>query len=138
MNKKPAIVKYLGETNENLIHGKQYQAYFVEYWETERNNLHVLDESGEINYWYELEDFEIIEDKDSLLNLNEATVKCLTHRFEDDFTSCLEYGKEYKAIGRVGDEYLIYTGSLNYFFNAGNFEVVDDSQDVLKDEIYCR
>ena len=24
MNKKPAIVKYLGETNENLIHGKQY------------------------------------------------------------------------------------------------------------------
>jgi len=67
--KRPAIVRFIGDEEHTKVyseHGlrlnKYYLAYFVEYWETERDNIHIKNDTCKIEYWYELKDFKIIED----------------------------------------------------------------------------
>ena len=97
---KPAIVEYQGRSSKKFTKGKQYEAFFLEYWEGVRNSLHVRGNDGRVTDFNPFEYFALISDDDNLLNDYEATVKCITRRFEDIAGCHLIYGKEYKAIGR--------------------------------------
>ena len=136
-DKEPATVRYLGKSTDNIVHGKCYKAFFIEYWEAERENLHVLDETGEIKYWYLMEDFEIIEDKDNVLNLYSAKVKCVTHKYSRERIVELQYGQIYEAIAVSSDGYyLVHTGSHNYYYPPKDFEVLEDPHEVLKHKLH--
>lgn len=130
---KPAIVKYIGDESDRFIKGKCYEAFFLEYWEGDRDSLHVRGEDGEITDFNLFSDFEVISDEDNLLNDHEATVRCLTHDY-DDLVSGLTYGKEYKAIGRDKDGlYLVMDDSYCcYFYSPDIFEVVEDEHGILE------
>ena len=131
-DKEPATVRYVGETTESIIHGKLYKALFIEYWEAEREKLIVLDETGWINNWYLLEDYEIIEDKDNVLNLYSAKVRCITHEYSRERIVCPEYGEVCEAIAVSSDGYyLVHAGSHNYYYSPEDFEVLEDSHGVL-------
>ena len=130
--KKPAIVRYIGKNNKNFTLGKQYEAFFLEYWEGKRNSLHVRNNSGDITDFNPFEDFEVIVDEDNVLNLYEAIVRCKTHKY-DDLVAGLRYGKEYKAIGCDKDGlYLVMDDSYDcYFYPAETFEIVSDEYEIL-------
>ena len=90
---KPAIVEYKGITNEKFTTGEKYEAFFLEYWEGVCDSLHVRGNDGLITDYNPFEDFNVISDEDNLLNDYEATVRCITHRFED-LIDGLTYGEE--------------------------------------------
>ena len=157
---KPAIVKFIGKEADYRIGceesnyffcrdcasvqscdkepqylftgGRCYKAYFLEYWEGKRNSLHVCGNDGEIHDFIPFEDFEVIRDADNVLNYYEATVRCITHDYDDELLD-LTYGKTYKAIGRDADGmYLVMDESYCcYFYPAQDFEIVDDPHDIL-------
>ncbi len=131
-NKKPAQVKYIGSSSEKFTNGKTYNAYFLEYWQGERNSLHVMDNSGEISDFNPFEDFEVIEDTDNVLNTYEAIVKCVTHKYDSELFD-LTYGKLYKAIGRDKDGlFLVMDDSFDcYFYSPDWFEIISDEHDLL-------
>jgi hypothetical protein len=149
-NKKPAIVKYIGDEGQMLIPntkipmftlGKTYEAYFLEYWEGERNAIHVRGNDGEIRYFVDFNNFEIVRDEDNVLNHYEAIVKCIASSSEED-DEYLEttVGKEYKAIGRDKDGYyLVMDNTYNcYFYEPCLFEIVSDPHGILREQsIYC-
>ena len=131
---KPAIVEYRGVSDDNFTFGKKYEAYFLEYWQGVRNSLHVRRNDGLVTDFNPFEDFTVISDEDNLLNDYEATVRCVTHRFE--FKSRLSYiifGKEYAAIGRDKDGFfLVKDESYDcYFYNPTDFVIVDDPHGIL-------
>ncbi len=132
-NKKPAIVRYIG-TRENgeFSFGKEYEAYFLEYWQGTRTSLHAKGNSGEITDFNPFEDFEVISDEDNVLNTYEAIVECLTHNFDSELFD-VKHGKQYKALGRDKDGYyLIMDESYDcYFYPAGYFKIVDDKFNLL-------
>lgn len=115
----------------SLINGKLYNAYFLEYWQGERTGLHVKCENGEIDDYFNINDFEIISDPDGILNYNEATVRCITHRYEE--TGCLEFGKTYKALGfnKKGNYLVMDNSSDCYFYSSSSFEIIKDENGVL-------
>lgn len=129
---KPAIVKYIGSDSDKFINGKCYEAFFLEYWQGERDSLHVRGEDGEITAFNSFSDFEVISDEDNLLNDHETIVRCLTHQY-DNLVSGLTYGKEYKAIGRDKDGlYLVMDDSYDcYFYPPDIFEVLEDEHGIL-------
>ena len=129
---KPAIVKYIGSDSDKFINGKCYESFFLEYWQGERDSLHVRGEDGEITDFNPFSDFEVISDEDDLLNDHEDIVRCLTHQ-HDDLVSGLTYGKEYKAIGRDKDGlYLVMDDSYDcYFYPPDIFEVLEDEHGIL-------
>ena len=157
---KPAIVKFIGkeadyriscekgngffcrdcanvqdckkEPQYLLTNGRCYEAFFLEYWEGERNSLHVCGNDGEIHDFIPFEDFEVISDRDNVLNDYEAIVRCITHDYDDELFD-LTYGKTYKAIGCDADGmYLVMDESCCcYFYPAREFEIVDDPRDIL-------
>ncbi len=129
---KPAIVKYVGKDTQKFTNGKQYEAYFLEYWQGVRNSLHVRNDSGVITDFNPFEEFEIISDTDNVLNLYEAIIRCITHKY-DDMIMGLRYGKEYKAIGCDKDGfYLVMDESYEcYFYPADIFEIVSDEHGIL-------
>ena len=129
---KPAIVRYIGTSDEQFTNGQTYEAFFVEYWEGERNSLHVRGNNGRVTDFNPLEDFEIISDEDNLLNFNEATVRCITHEF-DDLLSGVTYGEEYKESGRDKDGMYLVLDDSNccYFYPASDFEIVADEHNIL-------
>ena len=43
-----------------------------------------------------------MEDVDNVLNTHEATVRCITHEYDNELFD-LTYGKKYKVIGRDRD-----------------------------------
>ena len=129
---KPAIVEYAGISNEKFTKGNRYETYFLEYWEGVRDSLHVRGNDGKVTDFNPFEDFIVISDDDNLLNNYEATVKCITHRF-DHMISGLTYGKEYKAIGRdKSGMFLVKDNSACcYFYNPADFIIVDDPHSIL-------
>ena len=132
-NKKPAIVRYVSEKeNSEFSYGKEYQAYFLEYCQGQRNSLHVKGNSGEITNFNLFEDFEVVSDEDNVLNTYEAIVECLTHNFDNRLFE-IKYGKQYKALGRDKDGlYLIMDESYDcYFYAAGYFKIIEDKYDLL-------
>ncbi|MDD4688689.1 MAG: hypothetical protein PHE51_02950 [Eubacteriales bacterium] len=131
-DKKPAIVKYIGEETNEFSCGKEYYAYFLEYWQGERVSLHVKGNSGEITDFNPFEYFEVASDQDNVLNMNEAIVECLTHNFDDTLLD-IKYGRQYRALGRDKDGYyLIMDESYDcYFYPAGYFKIIDDKFDLL-------
>jgi len=135
--KKPALVKFIGnskEYNNQVITGNEYLAFFLEHWGEKRNNLHILDESGEVNYWYKLEDFEILNDSDNVLNDLYAMVRCIKELPEND-SEAPRLDKDYKAIAKRKTDgyYLLQDESgLDYFYPPEMFEVLSDLYGVLK------
>ncbi len=137
---KPAVVRFIGTPDHSqgkFTVGKTYEAFFLEYWELKRDALHVRGDDGKITYFNHFKYFSVISDEDHLLNCHEATVRCITHDFDDELFD-LVYGHEYKAIGINGDgDYLVMDEScICYFYEPDCFEVVEDKYGVLKQEIY--
>ena len=142
--KKPAVVRFIGNSNSVEIHtegeftpGMLYDAFFLEYWESSRDALHVRDDNGKITYFNHFGYFSVISDEDNLLNDYEAIVRCVTHEFDDEFLD-LKYGQEYKAIGVNSEgEYLVMDEShVCYFYNPECFEIVEDKNNTLKQQVY--
>jgi len=129
---KPAIVEYRGVSNEKFTNGQMYEAYFLEYWEGVRDSLHVRGNDGRVTDFNPFEDFVVISDEDNLLNAYEATVKCITHRY-DDLIGGLTYGKEYIAIGRDKTGMLLVKddSACCYFYYPSDFLIVDDPHGIL-------
>lgn len=119
------------ETKKTLIvvYGKCYEAFFLEYWEGERDSLHVRGNDGRVTDFNKFEDFTVISDEENLLNDYEAIVKCVTHAYDGELFD-LNYGSLYKAIGRDKDGmYLVMDESFCcYFYDPNCFEVVEDSR----------
>lgn len=135
-NKKPAIVKFVGkESRGQFTYGKEYEAYLLEYWQGKRINLHARGDDGKITYFNTFESFEVISDEDNVLNLYEAVVECITHRFDDELLD-IKYGKRYKAIGRDKDGmYLVMDESHDcYFYPPQDFKIIEDEHGILD---YC-
>lgn len=133
---KPAIVRYIGVSYDMFTHGKEYEAYFLEYWEGKRNSLHVRGNDGRITDFNRLEDFVVMSDENDLLNLHEATVKCITDKYDWLELTC---GREYKAIGRDKDGmYLVMDNTCCcYFYPPESFEVIEDDYDILgRESVY--
>ena len=80
-----------------------------------------------------LEDFEVISDEGKLLNNYEATVQCITHKY-DHFMCCVTFGKEYKAIGRDKNGLLLVMDDSYccYFYPNDVFKIIDDPYGILK------
>ena len=131
-NKTPAIVRYDGESNNKFTKGKKYEAYFLEYWEGERNSLHVRGDNGKITDFNPFEDFTVISDLDNVLNRYEAIVQCKTHEYENMVTG-LTYGKKYKAIGCDKDGlFLVMDNSYScYFYSPDEFDIIEDKYGIL-------
>jgi len=116
--------------------GKLYLAYFLEFWQGKRSSLHVKTNLDEVTEFNHIKDFEIIRDLDDVLNIREATVRCITHKF-DDIGLGLIYGKEYIAIGVTDNQfsdfdYLVMDESTDcYFYSAEYFEIVSDPHELL-------
>lgn len=121
-------------TVSRFYNGKIYNAYFLEYWQGERNSLHVMGEDGIIDDYIPLADFEIVEDADGVLGKNEAIVRCVSSAGDDEFG--ITFGKEYKALGvNKNGAYLIMDNSTDcYFYSKDNFEIVSDPCGVLDPE----
>lgn len=122
--------------NYEFTFGKENHAYFLEYWQGNRNSLHVKNNSGEIVDFIPLEDFSIIGDVDNVLNYKDATVRCITRRYDNSLFD-IKYGKEYKAIGISNRqfseyEYLIMDESYEcYFYPHSFFEIIEDTDGIL-------
>ncbi len=129
----PAKVKYIGTDSDKFTQGKEYDAFFLEYWGNNRNSLHVRGDNGKISDFNHFEEFEVLEDTQNLLNNYEATVRCITHRYDQKLFD-LTYGKEYKAIGQDWEGlYLVQDDSKDcYFYRAEDFEIIDDPHGILK------
>ena len=93
-------------------------------------SLHVKGEDGQISDFIPICDFDIIEDRDDVLNTYEATVKCITQWCN------LTYGKEYKAIGyNTSDSLLVMDDSDDcYFYPREYFEILEDNHGILDKE----
>lgn len=131
---KPAVVRYNAKSNRKFTKGKLYEAYFIEYWEGERTSLHVRGNDGTITDFNPLEDFEIISDEGKLLNNYEATVQCITHKY-DHFMCCVTFGKEYKAIGRDKNGLLLVMDDSYscYFYPNDVFKIINDPYGILEE-----
>lgn len=129
---KPAIVEYKGISNGKFTTGNKYEAFFLEYWEGVRDSLHVRGNDGLVTDFNPFEEFTVISDDENLLNDYEATVRCITHRF-DSLIGGLTYGEEYKDIGRdIVGLFLVKDDSAScYFYDPSNFIIVDDPHGIL-------
>ena len=136
--RKPAKVKFIGNSNHycNFQKGKIYHAYFLEYWQGNRDSLHIKGENREIEDFIPLSDFEILEDSDDVLNTKEAIVKCITHEYDNKLFG-LTYGKEYKAIGfDLYGRYLVMDDSWDcYFYLPKEFEIISDPHQILNPDV---
>lgn len=131
-SKTPAVVKYIGKSNNNFTTGKEYFAFFLEYWQGKRESLHVQNNEGKITDFNPFSDFEIVKDEDNVLNKHEAIVRCVTKRFQNELFE-IKYDKIYKAIG--ADEngyYLVMDESYDcYFYPSTDFEIIEDEHNIL-------
>lgn len=137
-----AKAKFIGlESNYSgkFTHGKIYDAYFLEFWQGERKSLHVRGNDGKISDFNSIDDFEIIEDRDNVLNNYEAIVRCINHKFDDQLFD-LNFGKEYRTIGIIDSDtmgfcYLVMDESYDcYFYSPEFFEIVADPYNLLDRE----
>lgn len=131
---KPAVVRYNAKSSCKFTKGKLYEAYFIEYWEGKRTSLHVRGNDSTITDFNHLEDFEIISDEGNLLNNYEATVQCITHKY-DHFMCCVTFGEEYKVIGRDSDGHYLVLDESNccYFYPNDVFKSINDPYGILEE-----
>ena len=131
---KPAVVRYNAKSNRKFTKGKLYEAYFIEYWEGERTSLHVRGNDGTITDFNPLEDFEVISDEGNLLNNYEATVQCITHKY-DHLICGITFGKEYKVIGRDKNGLLLVMDDSYccYFYPNDVFKIINDPYGILEE-----
>lgn len=129
---KPAVVRYNAKSNRKFTKGKLYEAYFIEYWEGERTSLHVRGNDGTITDFNPLEDFEVISDEGNLLNNYEASVQCITHKY-DHLICGITFGKEYKAIARDKNGLLLVMDDSYSccFYPNDVFKIIDDQYGIL-------
>lgn len=140
---KAAVVRFVGR-QENykrkagkssaymFLSNKLYNAYFLEYWQGKRDSLHVKDEDGEVVDFIPFEDFTVESDEDNVLNTYEATVKCITHEYDDELFD-LTFGHEYRAIGHDDyGQFLVMDECCDcYFYPSSDFEIISDEHGVL-------
>lgn len=131
---KPAVVRYNAKSNRKFTKGKLYEAYFIEHWEGERTSLHVRGNDGTITDFNPLEDFEVISDEGNLLNNYEATVQCITHKY-DHLICGITFGKEYKVIGRDKNGLLLVMDDSYccYFYPNDVFKIINDPYGILEE-----
>lgn len=130
---KPAVVRYNAKSSCKFTKGKLYEAYFIESWEGKCTSLHVRGNDSTITDFNHLEDFEIISDEGNLLNNYEATVQCITHKY-DHFMCCVTFGEEYKVIGRDKNRLILVMDDSYccYFYPNDVFKIIDDPYGILK------
>lgn len=115
-----------------FINGNLYNAYFLEYWQGDRDSLHVKGEDGIIDDFNPFSDFEVVSDEYGVLNKYEAVVKCIVHDYDNDILE-LKYGKTYKAIGydKEGLFLVMDESSDCYFYHKRCFEIMEDPNRIL-------
>lgn len=135
MKKHAAIVRFIDDPNKyyngdrTLTNGKHYNALFVEFFGIKRNNLWIINDLGEKEYFYQLEDFDIIKDIDEVLSDKRATLLC--NKSELGITE----GKKYRAIGKNETDFLICDDRLQTtFFPKELFEILEDEHNILSDD----
>lgn len=141
-----AKVKYIGEDNWEFTNGKIYDAYFVEYCNGKRKNLHVKCDE-DIEYFAKMGDFTIVEDKYNVLNNDEAIVEC-TQDYVGEFRridyedtakvrrGTITCGKKYRAIGRTRNGLLLVMDDLQEcrFYPPECFKIISDETGILEKE----
>lgn len=134
---RSAKVKYIVSdpslVTGHFTYGKDYTAYYIEFWQGIRKGLVAKDDNGEIWDFNQLDQFEILEDPDYVLNDYVAIVECITHQYDDNAED-LNYGKRYKAIGCNEHRfYLVMDESYDcYWYPASCFTVIDDPHHLLQ------
>ena len=131
---KPAVVRYNAKSSCKFTKGKLYEAYFIEYWEGKCTSLHVRGNDSTITDFNHLEDFEIISDEGNLLNNYEATVQCITHKY-DHFMCCVTFGEEYKVIGRDKNRLILVMDDSYccYFYPNNVFKIINYPYGILEE-----
>ena len=134
---QPAIVKFIGnkinnDYNGQFTVGKEYEAFFVEYWQGVRNSLHVRNNFGDIVDFIPFDEFSVVSDPDNMLTMDEAIVRCITEEHNEGL-SYLYYGHEYRVVGMdIDGYYLVMDESYDcYFYPKTAFEIVDDPHGLL-------
>ena len=111
-----------------FVKGKEYKAYFLDYCQGVRDVLEVESETGDVETYIPLSDFEIVSDEYGVLNEKHAIVKCINTENREDLTE----GKQYKALKEEYDCFYILDDSSDcYYYPKGLFEVMDDKDGIL-------
>ena len=76
----------------------------------------------------------IISDEGNLLNDYEATVQCITHKY-DHLICGITFGKEYKVIGRDKNGLLLVMDDSYccYFYPNDVFKIINDPYGILEE-----
>ena len=152
-NKKYAIVKFIGKEDDYItgkckdkeweycrqcekkddckeevtlyfIKGQEYKAYFLDYCQGERNVLDIEAENGEILSFVPLCDFEIVSDKENILNDDYFLVKCIKDNVKD-----LTKNKVYKALKESDKCYYVLDNSFDcYYYLKEFFEIYNENK----------
>lgn len=134
---KTAVVRFVGNEQDykQFTKNQCYEAFFLEYWQGVRNSLHVKNNKGEIVDFIPFEEFEVVSDEGNVLNNYTATVRCITHKFDDSLLD-IKYGKTYLAIGRdKNGMFLVKDESHDcYFYLSSDFEIIEDEHGILSRE----
>ena len=115
-----------------FVKNKEYKAYFLDYLQGERNVLEVEAEKGELINFVPLSDFEIVSDKDNVLNHSFARVKCILTNGDIDLTA----GKEYYALKKDDNNtayYILDNSGDCYYYPKNYFIIVDDMDNILNE-----
>ena len=131
-NKTPAVARFIGKTNNKFSTGKEYRAFLLEYWQGNRDSLHVQGNDEKITDFNAIAEFEVISDKDNVLNKHEAIVRCVTKRFQNELFG-IKFGNQNKAIGAdKNGYYLVMDESYDcYFYPSTDFEIIEDEHGIL-------
>lgn len=132
----------------------------MDYWDNELKCLYIKNETGEITGWHDLDEFEVIEDKDNIINpamFKKAIVrykgKSIITRDECEREDCyypflwsaeeqsrvtdLIYGKDYIAIGldrklfNTLAYHVLTEEGYTYSYDARLFDVISDPDGIL-------
>ena len=104
--------------------GQEYKAYFLDYCQGKRDVLEIEAENGEILSFVPLCDFEIVSDKDNVLNNNYFLVKCIEDNVKD-----LTKNKVYKALKENDKCYYVLDNSFDcYYYPKEYFEIYNKKQ----------
>lgn len=109
---------------------KKYKAYFLDYCQGVRDVLDVETETGEVESFIPLSDFQIISDEDDVLSEKYAVVECINANNHEDLTE----GKQYQALKQKGDCFYVLDNTSDcYYYSKNLFKVVEDKDGILND-----
>jgi len=116
---------------------KIYEAFFLEFLQGDRVSLYVRTDSGQIEHFVHIDDFEVIEDPDNVLNKFEAIVRSKKDCREGTIFGIIK-GKEYRAIGLGRNilssdlAYFVMDESHdNYYYPSDLFDIISDPNAIL-------